>query len=342
MEDVVKFLDIDGGRGEGGGQIVRSSVALSCITGKPIRLRNIRGGRKVAGLRSQHISAISILQRMTGAEVTGAEAGSTKLEFAPGTARRTRMIEDVGTAGSIPLILQVLMPVAAASGNKMDLTIRGGTDVSWSPSMDYVTHVLGKAYSKMGIMFSIEVRRRGYYPRGGGEVVLHALPSGLRPATFSGKITGKAEVACTFSQLPEETIRDGIRRICKDLSGFAKDVKVREEAAADAGASVLVSDTGDRIVGVDSLFDKKNRRFVFDPSKFTGSLGVDENLADMLVLPASVCDGRTTLQVKNITRHLETNLYVVSKITGCRYGIGRLDDGFEVIIDGVSHPGVKQ
>ena len=335
-------LDIDGGRGEGGGQIVRSSVALSCITGNPIRLRNIRKGRRIAGLKPQHLAAISILQRMSGAEVTGAEVGSTELKFVPGKAEKIKMVEDVGTAGSIPLILQVLMPVAAAFRSRLDLTIRGGTDVSWSPSMDYVTHVLGKAYSKMGMMFSLEVGKRGYYPRGGGEVILHVSPSDIRPATFSGKKTGRAKIVCTFSKLPEEAIRDEVRKICTDLSEFIVDVKIMEQAAKDSGASVLVFDTGDRIVGVDSLFDKKAGRFGIDASRFAGSLGVDENLADMLVLPASICDGRTTLQVKNITRHMETNLFVVSKITGCRYGIGRLDDGFEVMIDGISHSGVKQ
>ena len=335
-------LEIDGGHGEGGGQIVRSSVALSCITGKPIHLKNIRKGRRVAGLRPQHLAAISILQRISGAEVAGAETGSTELKFVPDAAGSMKMTEDVGTAGSIPLILQVLMPVAAASRSRLDLTIRGGTDVSWSPSMDYITHVLGKAYSRMGMMFSLEVRRRGYYPKGMGEVILHAFPSDLRPAAFSGKRTGRAEIICTFSKLPRETIQNEIRRIGKELSEFVLDVRVMEQAAADSGASVLVFDTGNRIAGVDSLFDKKAGRFGIDASRFAESLGVDENLADMLVLPASICDGRTTLQVKNITKHMETNLFVISKITGCRYGVGRLDDGFEVMIDGVSHSGVKQ
>lgn len=340
---MMDVLDIDGGYNEGGGQIVRSSVALSCITGRPIRIKNIRRGRRITGLRPQHIAAISILQRISGADVTGARVGSTELKFVPGAAGSMRIVEDMGTAGSIPLILQVLMPVAATSRGGLDITIRGGTDVSWSPSMDYITHVLGKAYSRMGMVFSLEVRRRGYYPRGMGEVNLHTFQSDLRPAAFSGKKTGRAKIICTFSKLPEETIRDEIRRISRDLSEFALDVRVTEQTAADSGASVLIFDTGDCIAGTDSLFDKKAGRFGIDAAgRFAESLGVDENLADMLVLPAGICDGRTTLQVRSITRHMETNLFVVSKITGCRYGVGRLDDGFEVMIDGVSHPGVKQ
>ncbi len=335
-------LEIDGGRGEGGGQIVRSAVALSCITGRPIHLKSIRKNRRVSGLRPQHLAAISILQRIAGAEVTGAEMGSTELKFVPGTMDNMELVEDVGTAGSIPLILQVLIPVVAASRNSLDLTIRGGTDVSWSPSMDYATHVLGEAYSRMGMMFSLEVRRRGYYPRGMGEVVLHVFPSDLRPATFSGRRTGRAEMICTFSRLPEEIIRNEIRRVSKDLAGLTLNVRIMEQTAADSGASMLVFETGDRITGTDSLLDRKTHRFGIDAGRFAESLGVDENLADMLVVPASLCDGRTAFQVRSITRHMETNLFVASKITGCRYGIGRLDGGFEVIIDGVSHPGIKQ
>ncbi len=335
-------LEIDGGRGEGGGQIVRSAVALSCITGRPIRLKNIRRNRRVSGLRPQHVAAVSILQRIAGAEVTGAGIGSTELKFVPGTMGSMELVEDVGTAGSIPLILQVLIPVVAASRNSLDLTIRGGTDVAWSPSMDYTTHVLGEAYSRMGMTFSLEVRRRGYYPRGMGEVVLHVSPSDLRPAAFSGRGTGRAKMVCTFSRLPKEAIQSEIRRIGGNLTGLTLDVRITEDTAADSGASMLVFETGDRIAGTDSLLDRKTRRFGVDADRFAESPGVDENLADMLVVPASLCDGRTSFRVRSITRHMETNLFVASKITGCRYGIGRLDDGFEVIIDGVSHTGVKQ
>ena len=96
------------------------------------------------------------------------------------------------------------------------------------------------------------------------------------------------------------------------------------------------------IIGVDSLFDKKTQRFDLDFDKFVNnSQGVDENLADMLVVPASLCPGKTTFLVKDITKHLETNLFVTSKITGCKYGIGKLIDGFEVIIEGISNSRFK-
>ena len=97
------------------------------------------------------------------------------------------------------------------------------------------------------------------------------------------------------------------------------------------------------IIGVDSMFDKKIQTFDINMDEFTGNkLGLDKNLADMLVIPASLAEGKTILRVKEITKHLETNLFVTSKITGCRYGIGRLKEGFEVIIEGISNSGIKQ
>ena len=131
------FLKINGEHGEGGGQIIRSAITLSCITKQPIHLEQIRKNRKVPGLRPQHLTAIKILQKIANAKVVGAKIGSTDLKFIPGNVESLKLIEDVGTAGSISLILQVLIPVVAISQKKLDLTIKGGTDVLWSPSIDY-------------------------------------------------------------------------------------------------------------------------------------------------------------------------------------------------------------
>ena len=109
------FIKINGEYGEGGGQIIRSAIVLSCITKQPIHLENIRKKRKVPGLRPQHLTAIKILKKVANAKVTGAEIGSTELKFIPGTIENLKLVEDVGTAGSISLILQVLIPVVAIS-----------------------------------------------------------------------------------------------------------------------------------------------------------------------------------------------------------------------------------
>jgi len=341
----VDFLKINGGHGEGGGQIIRSAIALSCITKQPIHLENIRKNRKIQGLRPQHLTAIKILQKVANAKVIGAEIGSTELKFIPGNIENLELVEDIGTAGSISLILQVLIPVVAISQKKLNLTIKGGTDVLWSPSIDYTQYVLKDAYSRMGIKFSIELSKRGYYPKGGGEINLQVYPSHVKSISFLERKTNYVKLICTFSKLPIEKIKNQIEEIKKKLTkeNFIVKTEIKNQKAIDSGASLLIYSIDEHsIIGVDALFDKKTQRFDLDFDKFIKNLqGVDENLADMLVVPASFGQKKTTFQVRKITKHLETNLFVTSKITGCKYGIGKLINGFEVIIEGISDSSIK-
>jgi RNA 3'-terminal phosphate cyclase (ATP) len=285
------FLKINGGHGEGGGQIIRSAIALSCIT-----------KQQISGLRPQHLTAITILQKIANAKVIGAEIGSTELKFIPGDIENLDLEADVRTAGSIPLILQVLIPVVALSQKKLSLKIKGGTDVLWSPSIDYTQHVLREAYSRMGIKFSFELCKRGYYPKGDGEINLQINPSNIKSISFSKRKTNDVKLICSFSKLANEEIENKVKEI---------------------------------------LYNKKTCEFDLDIDKFIQSYSIDDNLADMIVVPASLANGKTIFQVKEITKHLETNLFVTSKITGCKYGIGKTSNGFDVIIEGISNPSIK-
>lgn len=338
------FLKINGGHGEGGGQIIRSAIALSCITKQPIHLENIRKNRKISGLRPQHLTAINILQKITNAKVIGAEVGSTEIKFIPGDAKNLDLVEDVGTAGSIPLILQVLIPVVAMSKKQFNLRIKGGTDVLWSPTIDYTQHVLQEAYSRMGINFSLELIKRGYYPKGGGEIKLQVNPSNVKSILFLKRKTNKVKLICSFSKFTNNEIENKVYEIVKQLTdaNFIVDVEIKSEEALDSGASLLIySIDDDSIIGIDALYNKKTSKFDLDMDNFIKNYAIDDNLADMLIVPASLASGKTILPVKEITKHLETNLFVTSKITGCKYGIGKTSNGFEVIIEGISNPSIK-
>jgi RNA 3'-terminal phosphate cyclase (ATP) len=341
----MNYLKINGGHGEGGGQIIRSAITLSCITKQPIHLENIRKNRKVAGLRPQHLTAIKIIQKITNAKVIGAEIGSTELKFIPGNVKSLDLIEDVGTAGSISLILQVLIPVVAISQKKLDLKIKGGTDVLWSPSIDYTQYVLREAYSRMGIKFSLELCKRGYYPKGGGEINLHVNSSSLKSISFTKRKTNSVKLICTFSKISIEKIKNEVKEIKQKLTkeNFIVETEIKNEVAVDSGASMLIYSIDEHsIIGIDALFDKKTQKFDLNIDEFIkNSVGIDGNLADMLVVTASLGQKKTIFRVKEISKHLETNLFVTSKITGCKYGIGKLTDGFEVIIEGVSNSSIK-
>ena len=229
------FLKINGGYGEGGGQIIRSAITLSCITKQPIHLENIRKNRKHKGLKPQHLTAIRILQKISKADVIGAEIGSTELKFIPGDVKNLELIEDVKTAGSISLILQVLIPVVSISQKKLSLIIKGGTDVLWSPSMDYTQHVLKEAYSRIGIEFSIEIIKRGYYPKGNGEVKLEVYPSKIKSLTLFKRGTNNLKLKCTFSKISPNLIKEKIEKIKERINKekFNVEIEIKEEEAID-------------------------------------------------------------------------------------------------------------
>lgn len=338
------FVEINGGHGEGGGQIIRSAVTLSCIMKKPVHIVNIRKNRKVAGLKPQHITAIKILQKISNAEVIGNDIGSTELKFIPKEIKSQKLNEDVGTAGSISLILQTIIPLGVVLKEKLEVEIRGGTDVLWSPTANYSEKILKEVFRRMGLKFSLEVVKRGYFPKGGGEVELEVFPSKVNSVSFSKRTSNDISILCTYSKIPLEQISNEIKKIEKRVNeNFAIDIEIKEEKAIDSGSSILAYSIDEKtIFGMDSLFDKKNKKFDFDVEKFMeNSFAIDENLADMLVLPASLASGKTTFEVKEVTSHLETNLFVTSKITGCRYGIGKLPLGYQVIIEGISYSSIK-
>ncbi len=339
------FIKIDGGFGEGGGQIVRTAITLSCITKIPIIIENIRKNRKNPGLKRQHLTAIKILQKICNATVEGGVIGSTCLKLVPGTAIDVSTKEDVGTAGSISLILQVIIPASAICQKKLELVIKGGTDVLWSPTMDYTQHVLKEAYARLGINFSINLIKRGYYPKGGGEIMLKVFPSKIKPISLINRETKNVKLFCSFSKLEKEIISEKIGKIKEKLieKGFVVESIIQREDAIDSGSSLLIASVDkNSIIGIDCVYDKKSEKFNLDLRKIIeNNLGVDENLADMLVLPASLVNGMTIVRVPKISKHLETNLFVTSKITGCKYGIGKLQTGYEVRIEGVSNSSIQ-
>lgn len=342
----MNFLRINGAFGEGGGQIVRTAITLSCITKQPVLLENIRKNREIPGLRPQHLTAIKILEKISDAKVEGAKIGSTSFKFFPGKIRTMNLSEDVGTAGSISLILQVLIPVCSLCNSKLNLSIKGGTDVKWSPTIDYTKHVLREVYARMGIKFSMNVIKRGYYPKGGGEVKVEIFPSKIiHPISLEKRISNNVTLICSFSKIPSEKIFHEIGQIRKKLEENRFHVKseIVEESALNAGSSVVIfSKEPDSIIGVDSLFNFSSQKFVDSIIQrlLASDLGVDENLADMIVVPASLADGMTIFRVNKISKHLETNLYVTSKVTGCKYGVGKVKGGFEVRIEGTSHSSI--
>ncbi|MDO8248363.1 MAG: RNA 3'-terminal phosphate cyclase, partial [Rhodoferax sp.] len=166
------MIEIDGSHGEGGGQLLRMAVALAAITGQALRVRNVRARRANPGLAPQHLAAVKAVAALCGAEAQGLQVKSQEIVFHPRALRGGEFQFDVGTAGSVTLVLQAVLPVALACAQPVVMRITGGTDVRDAPPLDYFRHVFLPLLSRMGGRVSLAVERRGYYPRGGGEIRL--------------------------------------------------------------------------------------------------------------------------------------------------------------------------
>ena len=169
-------LKIDGSTGEGGGQIVRLALFLSLIKGIPIEIFNIRRGRRKPGLKRQHLHVIKALEAITRSRCQGARLGSQAIRFFPGPIQGGQARVEFGTAGSIPLFLQTLLPVALFVSDPVELTIEGGTDVPMGPTMEFIRHLYLPFLRPLAHRLEIKVIRRGFYPVGGGEVLLVCHP----------------------------------------------------------------------------------------------------------------------------------------------------------------------
>ncbi|MEM4847127.1 MAG: RNA 3'-terminal phosphate cyclase, partial [Thermosphaera sp.] len=179
----MEYIEVDGSFGEGGGQILRYSLALSSLTMKPVRVYNIRARRSNPGLRPQHLAAVKALAEVSGAEVKGAGVGSTEVFFKPRRRAHGRINIDVGTAGSASLVIQAVLPVLLYAPGWSILTVKGGTDVQWSPPIDYMSRVFAHNIKHLGVEADVKLVKRGHYPRGGGvvEVFVKPVREALKP-----------------------------------------------------------------------------------------------------------------------------------------------------------------
>lgn len=209
------MLPLDGAMGEGGGQLVRSAVALAAVTGRAVTIDRIREKRKEPGLAAQHVAAVEAVAGTCQAECDGLVRGSRRLTFEPGPMAAADLRVDVGTAGSIPLVIQCWLPAAIHTGGS--LTVTGGTEVAMSPTIDYLDRVFVPVLRAAGAEMEIDIRARGYYPRGGGEVRVRVDQSRLRPISCpperdAGIISCSQNLPGHVSRRQAEAARDAVRQ----------------------------------------------------------------------------------------------------------------------------------
>lgn len=349
----IAMIEIDGAYGEGGGQIIRTAIALSAISNVPVRIFNIRQNRPNPGLSPQHVNAIGALAQMCDANVTGVTKGSTCITFAPSVINGGKYYVDIGTAGSISLLLQCVLPVAIAisarigasgygggcvdvdnSSVPVSITVRGGTDVRWSPTIDYMKHVTLAALSKMGVECNIEVMHRGYYPRGGGCVKLDVHPSKLHGFDYVQDVMASAADIVygisASSKLPwhvPKRQRQSAIDVLAD-AGYDADVDVECGDFTSIGSSITLWSgfMGSSALGEQGLPAEKVGALAAMGilAELKSKASVDCHLADQLIPYMGLCRAGSFI-VQELTGHTKTNIWVVEKFLDVHFDIEHVD-----------------
>jgi len=334
---MVVMIDIDGSYGEGGGQILRTSVSLSALTMKPVRITNIRAGRRNPGLRRQHMAGIELTGQLVDAYVKGLEVGSTEIEFVPRTRQSGEFSYDVGTAGSISLILQAVLPPAVLSPEPVSFRLRGGTDVAWSPPIDYIRNLFVNVLHQMGPRVEIVQHRRGHYPRGGGSVSCEIIPvKTIQPLNLVQ--FGELQYVNGIShcvKLPSHVADRQALSVESTLAEHDMETEhiVREsypknkDSHLGPGSSIVIwAESRDGIrLGADKLGERGKRAELVGAesaqhllSELSTEMAIDSHLSDMLVPYLAIATGRSRIGVTKITSHLKTNIWVVERILGLK------------------------
>jgi RNA 3'-terminal phosphate cyclase (ATP) len=342
------MIHIDADQGEGGGQALRIALALSAVRGDPVAFRGTRARRKTPGLQAQHLTAVTALARICGAETRGAVLGSQELRFAPGPVRPGTYHFDIGTAGSIALVLQaILLPLAVTEGPSR-VTLTGGTHVPWSPPADYLRGILLPHLERIGIRARVEIGRWGFYPRGGGRVTVDvAGGAGLSPAAFvrrSGQVAfrGVAAVAGWPRGAAERLRSRSVERLTG--AGYPADIEIRVVDALDRGSFLFLaaehedgragfSGLGGRGEDPDGMADATVDGFL-DFARSEGAC--DPHLADQLVVPLALAAGTSRITTSRVTSHLGTAVALVQQMLGCPAQVrGEVGAPGSITIEGV-------
>jgi RNA 3'-terminal phosphate cyclase (ATP) len=314
VSDTGEPVEIDGSRGEGGGQILRTSLALSILTQRPLRMRRIRAGRKRPGLQRQHVACVEAAARLCNAQTHGADVDSQTLEFTPSAAFTDHLTIDIGTAGSTTLVVQTIVVPALVAGVPLRATITGGTHNPLAPPFEFLERVYAPQLRAMGAELSLELVRHGVMPQGGGEVVLTTRPGALRPLSLveAGPVA-QLRATVLLARLPTH-VADRELAIVRERLGTVE-TEVRDIRGGPANVLMIEADRGTCRELVTEHGAKGTRAEVIAERACTeverylaGGAPVGEHLADQLLLPLAVAGGGRFRTAAPLSLHATTNI----------------------------------
>ncbi|MBS3055844.1 MAG: RNA 3'-terminal phosphate cyclase [Candidatus Aenigmarchaeota archaeon] len=358
------MLKIDGSYHEGGGQILRTAVALSALTQKPVEIHSIRANRPTPGLKMQHLKGIEAAAHICNADTSGLKIGSEKIEFIPKKITPGSYNIGIETAGSITLVLQTLVPFALSSKEKFVFSILGGTAVAWSPSIFYFNNVFAHYMKEIGIDINTVINKHGFYPKGGGLVDVEIKQKELKPL----EIDTTTENICNVTSCASDVLRQA--KVCeRQLQAFKDHLKgieikspminhegyishsnfeceiknIRNEYVSSLSpGSVLHANIqrGNVSIGVDVLgkpglkSEKIGEICAGELKKeFNTGAWMDKNMGDQFIPYMAFITkkfGECSVTVSEVTKHLETNIWVVEQFMDMKYEIRKKDRCWEV------------
>uniref|UniRef100_A0A182M3C8 RNA 3'-terminal phosphate cyclase n=1 Tax=Anopheles culicifacies TaxID=139723 RepID=A0A182M3C8_9DIPT len=358
------LFDIDGSVLEGGGQILRMALCFSVLTKTPVRIRNIRQGRKKPGLAAQHLAGVELMRDICQGRVHKAALGSTEIEFYPGHIGHGRFVGHIQTAGSITLLLQAALPVAIFSSGPVTLDLRGGTNTDMAPQVDFLTEIFRPNMERFGASFDFDLMRRGYFPKGGGQCVVEVRPvQSLRPISLVdvgtvNRIFGWSFVAgvlplkvylrwncsdCSIKIAHE--MASGAKSTLNQCTGSRADIEVYKESvdmAPEGNCSGIIvgceTNTG-AILGGSALGEARKKSFQSGEeaaheihSALSAGACVDRHVQDMMIILMALADGKSRIRTEPLTMHTKTAIHVTELMTKAKFNIIE-GDGRNVIIE---------
>ncbi|KAI0209526.1 hypothetical protein LSAT2_005778 [Lamellibrachia satsuma] len=343
-------IRVDGSYLEGGGQILRVSSALSCLLKQPIKVDNIRAGRSKPGLRAQHQVGLQLIRDLCQGQLDGDQQGSTEISFFPGNISSGSYTADVKTAGSVCLLMQSALPCMLYARGPVSLCLKGGTNADMAPQIDFQTMVLQPVVERFGVKFDCEIIKRGYFPKGGGEVTVKCSPiKYLQPIDLTEfgaltKIYGRAFVAGVIPMRVSHTMarvaEDILRQEYPNVPITIEVVKEEDHKTVGNGTGIIVvaeTSTGCRLAG--AALGKRGL-----PAEEVGAsagqelLGnlasgacVDQHLQDQLLIFMALAQGKSRVKCGEVTLHTKTAIAMAQLLTKAKFEVKLSEGGANII-----------
>jgi RNA 3'-phosphate cyclase len=318
-------IHIDGSLGEGGGQILRTALALAALLRQPVEIDKIRANRTQPGLKTQHLAGVLALADITAAEVKGAHKHSTSLSFLPRTIKGGKYRFDISTAGAACMLFSAVLPPLLFAAQTSEITITGGTHVPFSPPFHYLADIFLPALRKMGAEVELKLVRWGFYPKGGGEIRANIKPCRkLRMVQLQRRgVLKELKLSAYSANLPDHIAHREIGHVKKSLEAYSENLRTHPAAchALSPGNFIFLeadyehvnagfSGLGKRGRPAEEVADEVCRAFRdFDGTGAT----LDSHLADQLILYMAMAHGDSFFTTDKVTSHLTTNVDIVRR-----------------------------